>query len=56
MEYGIRLIISQFFRRGITATNINFDYNGKKEFVIDAACFPGSSGFPVFIWKVVIHI
>ena len=37
------------FRKGITATNLLFDYNGKKEFVIDAACFPGSSGSPIMI-------
>nr|DAY84889.1 MAG TPA: Trypsin-like peptidase domain [Caudoviricetes sp.] len=37
------------FRRGTTATHIKFDYNGKKEFLIDATCFPGSSGSPVFI-------
>lgn len=36
-------------RKGITATHIKYDYNGKKEFLIDAACFPGSSGSPVFI-------
>lgn len=36
-------------RRGITATPVFRDYNGKDEFVIDAACFPGSSGSPVFI-------
>ena len=39
------------FRKGVTATNPNFDYNGKKEFMIDAACFPGSSGSPVFIFN-----
>lgn len=39
------------FRKGITATDIRFDYNGKKEFVIDAACFPGSSGSPVMIFN-----
>lgn len=38
-------------RRGISATHPNFNYNGKKEFVIDAACFPGSSGSPVFIYN-----
>ena len=38
-------------RKGITATHPNIDYNGKKEFMIDAACFPGSSGSPVFIWN-----
>lgn len=36
-------------RRGITATPVWLDYEGKKEFVIDAACFPGSSGSPVMI-------
>lgn len=37
------------FRKGITATDVVFDYRGRKEFVIDAACFPGSSGSPVII-------
>lgn len=36
-------------RRGITATHPKLDYCGKKEIMIDAACFPGSSGSPVFI-------
>lgn len=36
-------------RKGVTATHPCLDYNGKKEFMIDAACFPGSSGSPVFI-------
>lgn len=36
-------------RKGITATHVKYDFNGKKEFLIDAACFPGSSGSPVFI-------
>jgi V8-like Glu-specific endopeptidase len=36
-------------RRGITGTPAFVDYNGKPEFLIDAACFPGSSGSPVFI-------
>lgn len=39
------------FRRGITATHPNLDYNGKKEFIIDAACFPGSSGSPVLLYN-----
>lgn len=39
------------FRKGITATHPNKDYLGKKEFLIDAACFPGSSGSPVFIYN-----
>lgn len=37
------------FRRGITATHAKLDWNGKPEFLIDAACFPGSSGSPVFL-------
>jgi len=36
-------------RRGITATHPRLSYNGKPEFLIDAACFPGSSGSPVFL-------
>lgn len=36
-------------RRGITATHPKLHYNGKPEFLIDAACFPGSSGSPVFL-------
>ena len=36
-------------RRGITSTPPYLDYEGRKEFMIDAACFPGSSGSPVFI-------
>ena len=36
-------------RRGITSTHIKLDYNNKKEFLIDMACFPGSSGSPLFL-------
>lgn len=36
------------FRTGITATHPAIDFEGKKEFMIDVACFPGSSGSPVF--------
>jgi hypothetical protein len=36
-------------RRGITATHPFRDYKGLKEFMVDMACFPGSSGSPVFI-------
>lgn len=39
------------YRKGVTATHPNSDYNGKKEFLIDAACFPGSSGSPVFLFN-----
>ena len=36
-------------RYRVTATHIELDYEGRKEFLIDVACFPGSSGSPVFI-------
>lgn len=36
-------------RKGITATHPKLSYNNKPEFLIDAACFPGSSGSPVFL-------
>jgi len=38
-------------RKGVTATHPKLDYNGKKEFMIDMACFPGSSGSPIFIFN-----
>lgn len=38
-------------RKGSTATHPCIDYNGNKEFMIDAACFPGSSGSPVLIYN-----
>lgn len=36
-------------RRGITSSHPNKDYRGKKEILLDMACYPGSSGSPVFI-------
>lgn len=42
---------SPLIRRGISATHPLVNYEGKKEFVIDAACFPGSSGSPVFLFE-----
>jgi len=38
-------------RKGITATPAFIDYNNQKEFLIDAPCFPGSSGSPVILFK-----
>ncbi|MEM3064875.1 MAG: serine protease [Candidatus Nitrosotenuis sp.] len=38
-------------RKGITATPVQIDYEGKKQFLIDAAVFPGSSGSPVFLYN-----
>jgi len=40
------------FRRGITATHPANNYEGRDEFMIDAASFPGSSGSPVFLHNV----
>jgi hypothetical protein len=39
------------FRKGVTATHPSKNYGGKQELMIDAACFPGSSGSPVFIFN-----
>ena len=39
-------------RKGVTATHPNLNWNGKPEFLIDAACFPGSSGSPVFLYNI----
>ena len=36
-------------RRGIIATIPQDDYLGQKQFVVDMACFPGSSGSPVYL-------
>lgn len=44
-EYNHKPII----RRGSTATHYRNHYQGKKEFLVDMACFPGSSGSPIFI-------
>ena len=38
-------------RKGVTATSPKNDYNGLPIFVIDCACFPGSSGSPVLIFN-----
>jgi hypothetical protein len=38
-------------RRGITATPPYIDFEGRSEFVIDCACFPGSSGSPVVLFN-----
>lgn len=36
-------------RRGITATPYSSNYSGKEDFMIDIACFQGSSGSPIFM-------
>lgn len=40
------------FRSGVAATHYRYDWNGRPEFLIDCACFPGSSGSPVLICDV----
>lgn len=40
------------FRRGVLASHYKHDWNGRKEFLIDAACFPGSSGSPVLLFDI----
>lgn len=37
------------YRKGVLASNYKFDWNGKKEFIVDLSVFPGSSGSPVFL-------
>jgi len=39
-------------RKGITATPIAVDFQGKSQFLIDASVFPGSSGSPVFLYNI----
>lgn len=39
-------------RRGITATDYKIDYEGRKEFLIDASIFKGSSGSPILICNI----
>lgn len=38
-------------RQGLTATHSLVKWNGERYFVIDCACFPGSSGSPVFLYE-----
>jgi hypothetical protein len=40
------------FRSGVLATDYKRDWNGRKEFLIDAACFPGSSGSPIMLFDI----
>lgn len=37
-------------RRGTTATPLALNFEGRAEFLIDAAVYPGSSGSPVFVY------
>ena len=38
-------------RTGITASPSGVDWNGRKEFLIDCAVYPGSSGSPVYLFS-----
>ncbi len=38
-------------RKGITSTDPSINWNNRPLFLIDAACFPGSSGSPVFLYN-----
>jgi hypothetical protein len=40
------------FRRGVTATPVSLRFENKKQFMIDAAIYHGSSGSPVFLYNV----
>lgn len=42
-------------RRGITASHPALDFRGRAEGLIDAACFPGSSGSPVLIFNASVY-
>jgi len=42
-------------RKGVTATPFYIDHGGKKQFLIDASIFPGSSGSPIFLIDNNIH-
>ena len=44
--------ILPIMRRGTTASHPAFHYNGRAEFMVDMACFPGSSGSPVYSYAV----
>lgn len=38
-------------RQGITASHMAKEYCGRPEFLVDMACYPGSSGSPIFIYS-----
>lgn len=44
-----RMNLLPVVRRGVTATPLQVDYEGRPVFLIDASVFPGSSGSPVVI-------
>lgn len=38
-------------RSGRTASHPSYNFNGKPQFISDIACFPGSSGSPIFLYN-----
>ena len=38
-------------RNGVTASHLALEFNGEPKFVVDLACFPGSSGSPIFVYN-----
>lgn len=42
-------------RKGTTASHPKLNYGGRDEFLIDAACFPGSSGSPVILANIGLY-
>jgi hypothetical protein len=44
------------FRQGVAATHPSLDFEGRKEFLIDAACYPGCSGSPVVLYEPGLNI
>ncbi len=38
-------------RRGITASPVSVDWNGRNEFLIDCSVYPGSSGSPIYLFS-----
>ena len=47
-----RMNLLPIVRKGITATPVSIDFEGKPIFLIDASVFPGSSGSPVFLCNI----
>lgn len=39
------------FRKGFTASHPAINFNGQKIGLVDMACFPGSSGSPIYIFN-----
>lgn len=54
--YYDRLNLMPVTRQGITASPLQFDYNGRPEFLVDGAVYFGSSGGPVFLVRTGIFV